>query len=60
MSYLLLQARLVPQLGSSVWGSLGLSVGPLTAELRLIGDLLTSTFPIKITIEFNKFPLDIR
>ncbi|KAI0241220.1 hypothetical protein LSAT2_032838 [Lamellibrachia satsuma] len=51
---------ITPQIGSSVSGSVGVSLWIFTAELRLTGYLLTTSFPTKIIVEFNKFPLAVR
>ncbi|KAI0212798.1 hypothetical protein LSAT2_002240, partial [Lamellibrachia satsuma] len=53
-------AKVVPRIGSSVWGSVGVSILVLRAELRLTGYLLTTSFPTIVTIEFKKFPLEVR
>ena len=50
----------MPRLGSSVWGSVGVTVLVLRAELRLTGYLLTTSFPTTVTVEFKKFPLEVR
>ena len=57
---LIFQGTITPQIGSSVSGSVGVSLGPFVAELRLTGYVLTTSFPTKIIIEFNKFPLEVR
>ena len=56
----LFQATIIPRFGSTVFGSVGLSWYFISAELRLTGFLLTTSFPTTITVEFNKFPLEVR
>ena len=57
---MILQARVTPGVGASVYGAVGVRIFFLTAELRLTGYLLETYFPTKATIKFQKFPLDVR
>ena len=50
----------MPRIGSSVSGHVELSVYVLKAELRLTGYLITTSFPTTATIEFKKFPFEVR
>lgn len=54
------KGNVVPRIGSSVWGSVGVNVVLLRAELRLTGYLLTASYPTTLTVEFRKFPLRVR
>ena len=54
------KGNIVPCIGSSVWGSVGVSVVLLRAELQLTGYLLTASYPTSLTVEFRKFPLRVR
>ena len=51
---------MVPRIGSGVWGSLSASILVFAVELKLTGYVLTTAFPTKAEVEFNKFPLDVR
>ncbi|XP_077996023.1 uncharacterized protein LOC144449370 [Glandiceps talaboti] len=48
-----------PELGCYVWGSLAIGIPMFYAELRLIGYLMTTAFPIQAQLGFSSFPLDI-
>ena len=56
----LLQALVKPQIGSSAFGELGVTLWAFRAGLRLTAYILTVSFPTKADIYFSKFPLDVR
>ncbi|XP_035696857.1 uncharacterized protein LOC118430254 [Branchiostoma floridae] len=51
--------QVTPQVGATVYASLGISLLILSAELQLKGYVLTTDFPTRAEIQFSKFPLNI-
>ncbi|CAH1802777.1 unnamed protein product [Owenia fusiformis] len=47
-----------PMLGATVTGSVGVGVKVLRAEVKIKGNLMTTSFPTRAGIGFSKFPLD--
>ncbi|CAH1783347.1 unnamed protein product [Owenia fusiformis] len=47
-----------PEMGITVSGSLGVGLAILSAEVRIIGHIMTTAFPTRVGIGFSKFPLD--
>ncbi|CAH1802680.1 unnamed protein product [Owenia fusiformis] len=47
-----------PMLGAKVKGSLDVGIKVLRAEVKITGDLMTTSFPTRAGIGFSKFPLD--
>ena len=54
------QAKVTPQIGTSAFGALGISIYVFKAELLLRAYICTTAFPTKAEIKFGKFPLDIK
>ncbi|KAK2165039.1 hypothetical protein NP493_1368g00012 [Ridgeia piscesae] len=55
-----LTPKIVPRLGCRGWGSATASIWLVEAELRLDGYILSTSFPVTITVEFKKFPIEVR
>ncbi|CAH1239174.1 HEG1 [Branchiostoma lanceolatum] len=51
--------QVTPGVGAIVSASLGIGTLLLSAELRLIGHVLTTDFPTRAEIAFSKFPLNV-
>ncbi|XP_078575735.1 uncharacterized protein LOC144861639 [Branchiostoma floridae x Branchiostoma japonicum] len=48
-----------PTLGVQAWGGLGISILFFEARLQIRGYIMTTSFPTKAELQFNKFPLDV-
>ena len=55
-----LQAKVTPHLGAAAFGELGITFLMFKAGLRLTAFILTTTFPTKAEITFNKFPIGLK
>ena len=56
---MLAEPFVTPKGGLHVYGSLRICFGPLCAEIRLTGFIMTMSFPTKAEVAFSKFPLEV-
>ncbi|XP_070573761.1 uncharacterized protein [Ptychodera flava] len=55
-----LTLKVTPQIGASVWGSVGLRIPFFSIEMKLIGYIVTTKLPTQAQLQFDHFPVDIK